>query len=616
MARRRRRTPGTAQATQISFLDQKGSNIPTPVQEVDTKEHIIKWGKDNEFRYFINFLFRKNPIHSGIIRAKQLFTTSAGISYEGTQTMQFEAFKKNKKKTHLDKDIEQILDDISLDYEKSNLFCFKVMFSTRDLAKGLKTYRKLERIPFEKIAFEVEKDDEGNEYLNGNIQISDDWLDTKAERRCLKPYKPNDMTQEACYVLFKEESGQSIDDVKATTVNPGVYPDPPYGGAITAIDTLIQTMLYQNAEIHNGFSLGTLIYLANGRIRNDKKKKELEADLGASTTGPLQAGRSMVIYGNGQNEKPVIESLNGNNLPDRYTNVKEGAEQSTVQGHSFTSPTLAGIKTEGSLGDSKELKTAYAILKQNYIAGRQKTILSVLNWIMNDIAGIEGKIVFNEHELKLPEDEATQPQFQINMNKDGNPIDVILERLKKAGRPKSEFNVLAEISMSDGEKTKDDLISHIKKNFGELSADHMKTLGLISNGEDFDAIRKGLGLSTNELNNIYKDLKAAELITKAGNITTAGAEQVAIADVENIQVMYEYRLRPNAPKLEPGGKSRPFCTELMELNRLYTREDINMISGFEGYDVFAYRGGWYHNPGTGKNEPGCRHEWAQVVTFG
>ena len=93
------------------------------------------------------------------------------------------------------------MDDISLDYEKSNMFIFRIMFSKRDLMRGVKTYRKLERIPFEKIAFQVEKDDEGNEYLNGNILVSEDWLDSKCSRKVLKPYKAGDMEQEECYVL-------------------------------------------------------------------------------------------------------------------------------------------------------------------------------------------------------------------------------------------------------------------------------------------------------------------------------------------------------------------------------------------------------------------------------
>jgi len=110
-------------------------------------------------------------------------------------------------------------------------------------------------------------------------------------------------------------------------------------------------------------------------------------------------------------------------------------------------------------------------------------------------------------------------------------------------------------------------------------------------------------------------LQNLELITEAGAVTEMGLTEISIQEVENIEILYEYRLRPNAPALVEGGKSRDFCVKLIGLNRLYTREEINMISGVEGYDVFAYRGGWYTNPDTEVHEPGCRHEWSQVVTF-
>jgi len=59
--------------------------------------------------------------------------------------------------------------------------------------------------------------------------------------------------------------------------------------------------------------------------------------------------------------------------------------------------------------------------------------------------------------------------------------------------------------------------------------------------------------------------------------------------------------------------NRPFCARLLELNRVYTREDINTLSERLGYNVWMRRGGWYHNPDTGVNTPYCRHTWRQVI---
>lgn len=74
----------------------------------------------------------------------------------------------------------------------------------------------------------------------------------------------------------------------------------------------------------------------------------------------------------------------------------------------------------------------------------------------------------------------------------------------------------------------------------------------------------------------------------------------------SVQVMYSYE----GPK---DSRNRPFCAKLLELDRLYSRKDIEAISARLGYSVWARRGGWYHNPTTGKNQPFCRHSWVSNV---
>lgn len=61
--------------------------------------------------------------------------------------------------------------------------------------------------------------------------------------------------------------------------------------------------------------------------------------------------------------------------------------------------------------------------------------------------------------------------------------------------------------------------------------------------------------------------------------------------------------------------SRPFCQRLMELQKLYTRGEIEQISARLGYDVFARAGGWWTLPNTNIHSPKCRHTWNAVVVI-
>jgi hypothetical protein len=85
---------------------------------------------------------------------------------------------------------------------------------------------------------------------------------------------------------------------------------------------------------------------------------------------------------------------------------------------------------------------------------------------------------------------------------------------------------------------------------------------------------------------------------------------------QEIEILYNYDLRPDAPDLKKGGKSREFCTKLMANQRYFTRQEIDTITAATGMkDVWLYRGGWYSNPKTERNEPACRHEWRQNIVL-
>ena len=609
-----------------SFLKAKKSTIPVPTEKENQKTFTIDWGDKNLYPYYLNFLAKSNPIHSGIIRAKVIFTVSGGLAYNGSDLNKWDKFYKNGKTDFMQKNMDELCQDISLDYEKSNMFCFLVKCN---IVGAEKSYKKTERIPFEQLRFEYVDIDNKEVQLTGNIKISDNWSNKSIIPQIIKPYNGKG-NQREFYVLYQEESGQSLDSATGIVVNPGFYPSPPYAGAITDIDTGIEIGKYNNAEIHNGFSLGTIISMHNGRISDANEKRKFEAGLRAAATGADQAGGIFITYGNGKEETTKVENLNGNNLADRYKNTKDGSTESTLQAHSVTVPILFSVKTEGSLGNATELEIGYNIMKKNYFTLRQNAILRPLNWIAQTFAGLKGEITFNEVLLDLPEEEKEPAFVQINQGVpqkekqakfSDKDIDTISQRLSEHGTPRADIKIIKSYSLADYDNVLESTaIDKFKSEFAGLTDLQAQILNLRNEGNGFDSIRKALDMSTNELANIYRNLISSELLTSDGKITELGASELIASDIEKLEVLYEYRERPDAPELVTGGKSRDFCQTLLTLNRLYTRTEIDIIAGVEGYNVFAYRGGWYTVPegeaNGGQHQPGCRHEWAQVVTLG
>jgi len=94
-------------------------------------------------------------------------------------------------------------------------------------------------------------------------------------------------------------------------------------------------------------------------------------------------------------------------------------------------------------------------------------------------------------------------------------------------------------------------------------------------------------------------------------VTEDGKETLEDSGEPELQVMYRYALRSDAPPLKT--KSRDFCKRLMATNKLFTKDEIFRLNNSMGLDVFRFRGGYYNNPSIGRTTPWCRHIWSQQL---
>jgi hypothetical protein len=148
----------------------------------------------------------------------------------------------------------------------------------------------------------------------------------------------------------------------------------------------------------------------------------------------------------------------------------------------------------------------------------------------------------------------------------------------------------------------------------QLSDFDKNVIDMMSRGEDSTAIAKATQTTIQQVAESIAKLTALEVISQ-GQVTDLGQNVVdqAEAPVSQFEVVYTYKERPGVPPVIT--KSREFCTRLIGLNRLYTREDINSISSRVDRNVWTYRGGWYTNPETQVTTPYCRHIWVQQLVI-
>ena len=129
-----------------------------------------------------------------------------------------------------------------------------------------------------------------------------------------------------------------------------------------------------------------------------------------------------------------------------------------------------------------------------------------------------------------------------------------------------------------------------------------------------------LELSFDELIGSISVLSQSNLLVIEGstlNLTPVGTKISKTLDIPSVQIKYRYSLRPDAPALKEGGKSRDFCSDMMKKYRLYSKAEIELLrndmESSGATDVWLARGGWYRKPETDTSVPYCRHIWRQVI---
>lgn len=139
-------------------------------------------------------------------------------------------------------------------------------------------------------------------------------------------------------------------------------------------------------------------------------------------------------------------------------------------------------------------------------------------------------------------------------------------------------------------------------------------LALLKDGQDGPAIAEATGKTIGEVAQVIDKLVTLD-IYKTGELTSLGENVLENieAPISQYEVRYSYLTRTDVPPVKTT--SRPFCERLMDLNRLYSRQEIEAISLRVDRDVWRYRGGWYTNPETGVSTPYCRHIWNQQLVI-
>lgn len=89
--------------------------------------------------------------------------------------------------------------------------------------------------------------------------------------------------------------------------------------------------------------------------------------------------------------------------------------------------------------------------------------------------------------------------------------------------------------------------------------------------------------------------------------------EIAKVPATSVQIRYTYEKKPGVSGAAVIATTRPFCRKLIELDKMYSRAEIEQISSRVGYSVFDRSGGFWNN--NGEIETSCRHTWKVNLVY-
>jgi len=205
--------------------------------------------------------------------------------------------------------------------------------------------------------------------------------------------------------------------------------------------------------------------------------------------------------------------------------------------------------------------------------------------------------------------------------------DEIIAVFNKFGEDKRDYHIIKakKVMFSSDDEAFEYELNFFKQAFkSDVSVSEADILRLISKDKRItpDVIAQALGVTPEYVTaKIAKLIKKGYLDTKDETVgedtqiertLTQPLDDITQGITDDNSTVVSIKYSYEGPQ---DSRNRPFCAKMMELNRLYSRSDIERISAELGYSVFDRRGGFWTHKGSGITTPYCRHRWQSNVVL-
>lgn len=330
--------------------------------------HFLSFGADNLYPLFLLNLYNNygSPLNRAIINKKTKMT--AGFGYKPlTDARLLEWSRTNN--------LERLLLYLAKDFMIYGGFAIEVIWNREGSSFNLK------HLPIHTLRIGLKEEENEPDYF----WYSKDWGQYKKEEykpEYIKKFDPNDRTgRQVMYYIDPNPAGTDL------------YPLPDYSSAINYIDLDYQIGVYHINQVRQGYMPSYILNFATG-IPSIDEQNQFFRQFTNNFMGAQNAGKIMITYSEGGDQKPEIVPIPDNGSDERFIMLQDMVTKNITQAHECPIQLVSVVP--GSLGSQDERKELMAEFQLYYIAIKQNQMAEGINGILETI-GFTEKIVLNDY---------------------------------------------------------------------------------------------------------------------------------------------------------------------------------------------------------------------------
>ena len=584
--------------------------------EIEDRKGWVSYGEANAFPQYLIELYNESPIHGALVNSISYMIAGREMTASTTQAVN------EIKRLSIDK----IVNATALDLKLHGGFYWEVIWSM-----DRSTIAQVNHLPFENCRLACSDEDDS---ITG-VWYSRDWSDMRKKKN-VPNYIP----------MFNEEHKDALPKqvlfVHHMMVGSEYYPKPDYVGAINEIEKMRQLSEYQVNLILNGF-FPSLIASFNNGIPSLEEQHMIKNQLTASIQGAENAGKVLTFFNEERDRGVEFTPFPVSDMDKQFTTLVDQAVESILVSHRVTSPLLFGVRDGGGLGsNTDEMKTALRIFSRQVIDPFQRLITDAAETLLASF-GVIANCTIVQNDLLTDEvvtdagtttasvDVASQA---LNGAQIASLLEIIVQTtanvltipsakaITKAAFPmlgdveiNNIFDNLSNVVIDPTQVVQKKKVECEHQSVPEADALNAIAEELIQLGEDanedwilideYDVDYDEDDSENEAISHIFDAVEIHQVSTGTAK-PNATSEQDKTIDERKYYTRYRY-----SGKLTDV--SRPFCTKMLQADKLYRKEDIMAMgnkavnpgwgpNGADTYSCWLYKGGG-----------NCHHIWKKQL---